>query len=192
MTNVLSDPQARTAVHTMYGRNKSYLEIVPEQLGVRIQPTATGKLALNRFWTMWLRKLLLEQTSAERAYSVEVRSHSVHVKSSASPEATIGTVHHIASQVRPLNPPSLIRGPEYFEDKFSMCWTIKYGQRYIPWELITANIPLPKHVSLECNQWIWPRELSGRLRLYRPLDHPLSLSQVGMLVELELALACHR
>jgi hypothetical protein len=182
------------AVHSVHGRGAAYLEIVPNHAGVRVRPTELGKRALNPFWPIWLRQLLLEQTKTERGYGVEVSNRHVLVTSEASPEATTGTVHHIAAQLQPLKRAPLVRE---FVDPGSggnIRWSIKERSRAIPWALILDNIELPKRVRLRAN--LWPKDYHdftvGTVTLQRPQHFHVPLSQLAMMVELQVAQACHR
>ncbi|HRK41109.1 MAG TPA: hypothetical protein PLN95_03465 [Candidatus Saccharibacteria bacterium] len=180
------------AVHCVHGRHRSYLEIVPERDRVRVQRTELGKRALNRFWIMWLRKLLLEQAPAHRGYGVEVRNNCVVVSSEATMDALMGTVHQIAAEIRPLHEPPMIF--EYDFGKRERRYGLKFGSRTIDWEGIVDSIVMPRGVRLELS--LWPAAMNfpaeGRICLVRPIDHQLSLSQLSMLLEMEIALACHQ
>lgn len=183
-------------VHSLHGRNHAYLEIVREnEHRVRVQPTGHGKRALNRFWTMWLRKLLLEQAPQHRAYGVEVRNNCVIVTANASMDALIGTVHQIAAELLPLKDPPIVLGKIGDSGKKERRYELKIGSsQQIDWEGVVDGIQMPVGVRLELTYW--PEELNfpaeGHIRLLRPIDHPLSLRQLGMLLELEVALACHQ
>lgn len=195
-------PLDRVTVHSQHGEHKAYLEIVPDGTAIRVQPTALGKKKLNRFWTMWLRKLLLEQAPEKRGYAVETRNNNVRITSDASIDAMMGTVHQIAAQIQPLREPPLVRDPWDTKNVSSMRITVKPTVKSLPdeqvaamdWEAILATIQLPDKVTIKC----MPVHTPGHgyadvwLRYPRRHSHNLSASELYMLFELEVALACHQ
>lgn len=198
-----AEPLERVTVHSLHGEHQAYLEVVRDGAAVRVQPTRLGKKKLNRFWTMWLRKLLLEQTPAKRGYAVEVRSNNVRITSDTSVEAMMGTVHQIAAQLQPLTHPPLVRHPGFDQNARSMRLSIKATPQSAPdeqvaeldWENILSNVQLPEGAWLKYSVGGHSRTYGyGDVWLYYPLRHKRNLTggQIYMLLELEVALACHQ
>lgn len=181
-----------SSVYSAYGTHTTYLEIVREGNKLRVQRTSLGKRTLNRFWIVWLRKLLLEQTQGRRLYTVDVCNNCVIVSSNATIDACLGTVYQIAAQLRPLkNPPLEIVTSGNLDPKVRR-YDLKIGPEPRDWKKIIDTIVMPDGIRLEL--FYWPAHMTlpaeGRVCLVRPLVHLLSLSQLGMLLELEVALAC--
>ena len=194
METALTDESlAVTRVHSLHGRNAAYLEIVPNGAGIRVRPTALGKRALNNFWPIWLRQLLLDQVKPERIYAVEVSNNHVLVNSDASPEAMTGTVHHIAAQLQPLGKSPLVRDTIYSSGSSNLRWWVKEWKRSIPWALILDNIQLPNRIRLETTLWndVHRDHIVGTATLTRPQHYHVSLAELAMSVELQVAQACH-
>jgi len=183
-----------TTVHSVHGRNAAYLEIVPNGAGIRVRPTDLGKRALNHFWPVWLRQLLLEQSKPERVYAIEVSNNHVLVTSDASLDAMIGTVHHVAAQLQPLKKTPFERDFIYASGSSNLRWWVKEWSRTIPWALILDNIQLPQRVRLHVALWDgapYRGGVVGSATLERPQHYHVPLNQLAMLVELQVAQACH-
>lgn len=196
-------PAERIAVHSQHNDHRAYLEIVRDGTSIRVQPTLLGKKKLNRFWTMWLRKLLLEQTPAKRGYAIEIRRNNLRITSDASIDAMIGTVHQIAAQLYLLPEPPLVRHRfDSEKNARDMRIAIKAKPQSIPdeaiaamdWPAIVEGIKLPEGAYLKLSGLGDSRAYGyGDLWLYYPLRHKrnLTATQIYMLLELEVALLCH-
>ncbi len=169
------------------GRPRSYLEVIPQGKTVRVQPVNSDHgRALNRFWTVWLRHIILEKADARHTYGVELRDNSVIVTSSATQEGLAHTVMMLAQEVRPIRQAPLERTPWSNTHQGKLTWEYS-GEEWGDKEVQAASsLVLPHgavlHVIDGLLRWSQTVELhcSSACEL-RPAD-------VGKIVELHFAL----
>jgi len=186
-------PTVRTAVpiYSKYGQHKSFLEIMPQGDRLRVQTTKLGSACLNRFWFMWLRKLILEKTDARHGFAVEIFRSNLVVDSNVSQSTAYAILQSLASEIRPLRSLPLERYVEPAEPRSytPLHWTLK--SENVPVDELIASCDLPRGARLMSVEWL-PRhrqEAKGHVVLTYG-DGVLPKRYVGMLVELHFALAC--
>lgn len=188
-----------------YGKHKSFLEMVPQGHRVRVQPTELGKSCLNRFWSLWLRELILTKTDHRHGFTVELYGGNVVIASNTTSAGLYATVGQLAGEVRPLLVLPLKRwfnrndpGPKSYGP---IIWGI--DRPNLPVKTIIDGMTLPRGADLRFEE-PWGEESrfevpdlsryellrNGRLKLTYG-GGPLAGRELAMLVELKFALACN-
>ncbi len=168
-------------VYTGTKRGTAYLEIIRQGSSVRVQTTLAGR-TLNKFWTVWLRWLILAKTDSLHGFSVELLDSFVVVTSNVTPEGLVETVRSLAAGIVPLPNPPITRLDR--TTAHEAWWDIEPGtdvgallQELHPY---FPNSHDPKRVRLLAEGW--------RIRLLRPSNYPLNMRDLCRLVELHAAL----
>jgi hypothetical protein len=149
---------------------------------IRVRRTQLGKDKLNRFWTVWLRELIMTKTDIRFGFSVEVYGEYVLVAADTTPEGLLETVRQLAAQIYPIKELPLVRIEKDWSHKRygPFRWRLVYP-RYFPIGHF-LGMSLPRGAALE-------RTYDGMRLVCDKTAIPGR--EVGMLVELRAALACN-
>jgi hypothetical protein len=161
-------------VLTSTKKGTAYLEIIPHGNKVRVQRTDAGK-TLNKFWTVWLRQLLMEQTDRKHGFAVELRGSSVLVSSNTSPEGLMETVRAMAARIVPLSNPPMTR------------WGLDATSSFMPWRVkdevdlteCLKSLRLPRGAHVTNGRWL--------MSLKRSQKCPFRISELALMVEYHVA-----
>lgn len=185
MTALDARPSAVPVEHLVKGRPRIYLEVIPQGKAVRVQPVDSDRgRALDRFWTVWVRDIILNKSDERHTYGVELRDNAVIVTSSATQQGLIYTVAMLAQDVRPIRQAPLHRELQVYP-RGCLAW--EYGGEWGDKERqATSSIVLPHGAELRVIEGLpsWPT----RLELRRSLACQLKMADVGKIVELHFAL----
>lgn len=135
-------------VHSTTESGIPYLEIVPSHKGVRVQRTEVGH-CLNRFWTIWLRELVLHDTARKHGFAVELRDSSVRVSSNTTPEGLMETVRALAARIVPLPNPPIVR-QEWSAKTNGMSWIVRGD---VDLTECLKSLRLPRGARVEGGYW---------------------------------------
>lgn len=183
MTDTLQAPsRAAEQIYCTHATDGHQAFLLIDQYGdrVRVRPTQLGKSELNRFWSVWLRELIMTKTDARFGFTVEIFGRYVLVAANMTPDGLFGTVRQLAAQIYPIRDLPLVRVELDWSHKSygPFRWKLEYPG-YFPVGFF-LDIRLPRGavltktwdgLRLECRKTAIP----GR--------------EVGMLVELCAALA---
>lgn len=171
-TPVVSPVTSRTSKGT------AYLEIVPQQDGrVRIQRTETGK-TLNKFWTIWLRRLILTSTCPKDGFAVELKGAEVLVSASLSRQAIVSTVSALAEHIVPIPNPPIYRRVDAIRSRQAI-WDVDPSVD-LSEALNGIRLPHPAVLKLQ----------NGLLTLDRGAKNPFTIGELCLIVEEHVARNC--
>lgn len=169
-------PSAASPVITSTRKGTAYLEIVPHGKKVRVQRTEAGR-SLNRFWTVWLRKLLLEQTDPKHGFAVELRGSSILVSSSTTAQGLMETVRSLAAQITPLRKPPISLREDWTTSR-SASWEV-HGDVDLSECLESLELPQKSRVDVS-GTWF--------VSLTRHRSNSFRIGELCLMVELHVAL----
>lgn len=142
--------QSRTIACTQAPQS-AYLEVswqktdgLPPRL--KVMPTELGRKALNQFWPLWLKQMILAKTHRKDLYAVEIFGKYVLVSSGATSQALVATVLGIAQSVRPLNELLALRINEGPKDGVE--WRVSSRPGYVPIALLAGAVRVPEGFKL--------------------------------------------
>lgn len=158
-------------------KGTAYLEVVPYRGKVRIQRTKAGR-CLNKFWTVWLRQLILEKTDLKHSFAVELRGTSVLVSSRTTQQGLIETVRSLCEEIVPIPNPPITR-IDSCTSKAGASWKIE-GDFDIDACLESLDLPGKARVH---GDW-------GGCRITRDQKNVFRISELCLMVELHVALYC--
>lgn len=155
-----------------------YLEIVLQDDGkVRVQRTEAGK-TLNKFWTAWLRHLILGKSDPRGGFAVELRGAAILVSASVSSQALMETVRAFAQQIVPIANPPIHRLTDSVTSR-QACWNITSG---VDLQDCLQSVQLPQPAQLQAQ--------NGHIVLTRGSKNPFKIGELCLIVEHHVALHC--
>lgn len=172
-------------VFSKYGRNKSFLQVVPrDDSKVLVCTTELGSRSLNKFWTAWLRDLLLHKTDAKHVFAVEMRNGDAIVSWSKSSSGLTHAVLGLASQIGPLTKVPLKRIDPQRTSPNKRTWRIvNISGVELDIESIIKSIKLPNGAVVRHNVHLNTIELVRNGCI-------LSTRDLALIVEYRFAIAC--
>lgn len=184
---------ASRPIPAAHGKNKIYLQMFQQESAglpprIRLIPTEVGRHALNPFWPVWLRQMILHKTRSEASFSVEIQNKYVMLSGGSSLAALEPTVVGLAAQIRPL--PEVLKlnddAPEHV-----LRWAIRDKRRYIPIDMMVSALKVPKGISVSFDAYWYPDDnYSSMLSVSRRKNDRRSMRDLRLDIELQVALMC--
>ena len=154
----------------------AFLEMRHDRNRLCVQRTEAGRQALNCFWNVWLRQLMLDKPDARDGVGVELRGSSVLIGSNLSRDALTAMVYGIAGLIRPLPRPPM-RRHHHTSSSVEIWWNITTDDDLTE---CLSTLKLPQ-----------PAQLDYALRLRRGQKNPYKIGELARMVELHVALHYH-
>jgi hypothetical protein len=185
MTALTQDQIQIVPVYSLVRKRTVFLEISSKEGSSKLcvkQSKSVEPGTLNRFWTVWLRQLILDAADASHQYTVRINDDRVWVSGNGAFESLHAMVYSKALQIKPLKPPPMERD-RLPVSSYEMRWWLQDGV----WEKVEAvvNAVLPRGAEVYGGPGVLYLERRPPRR-----GAALSLSELGKLVEWQVAQAC--
>ena len=179
------EPTTAIPVHSTFGRHLSFLEVLPRDDGkVRVRATELGRRSLNKFWTAWLRDLVLHKTDAKHVFAAEMRDGDVIVSWSKSSSGLTHAVLGLASQISPLTKIPLKRHIPRQASPHLREWRIVEPRgTTLDIDAIIESVRLPQGAVIRYNSCLKSIEVER-------VDCDLSTRDLALITEYHFAIAC--
>lgn len=199
---LLATPPTSTAtlnaipIYCMYGSHKAFVEILlRDDDKVLVRATELGRNTLNKFWTAWLRDLVLSKIDAKHVVAVEMRHGDVIVSWSKSPSGLVAAVLSIAAEIRPMMHRPLKPYIARFKPSHRREWRIILPDAVtLDAPAIAASIKLPRgaqvryiDITSEDHKWA---DAYSYIVLDRDPQCIMSARDLALIIEYHFATAC--
>jgi hypothetical protein len=152
-------------------KRTAFLEIVPHGDKLRVQRTEAGR-ALNNFWDVWLKQLMLDKTEPRDGVSIELPGNNVLIGSNLPRDGLISMVYGIAGLIRPLPAPPMKR--RAISSSVEVWWEFTTDDDLTECFSV-LDLPGPVRFQYGCS-------------LRRGQKNPLGIGELARMVELHVAL----